>query len=94
MSLSKQYPFGVRTSRGQYWLCRAAGAGFRCWWGPAVGQERCERKGTLLRWTPAGYLAGPTTWDPAEAFVLTPRSTVAAIRAGYVPAIHETAGVA
>jgi hypothetical protein len=48
-------------------------------------------KGKLLRWTPAGYLAWLTTSAPAEAVVLTPRSTVAAIRAGYSPVLHGTA---
>jgi hypothetical protein len=46
--------------------------------------------GALLAWTPGGYtdrLARPR----ATVEVLTPRPTVAALRAGYRPAIHPTA---
>ncbi len=45
----------------------------------------------ILRWTPGGYAEraarprGPVT-------VLTPRSTVAVLRAGYEPAVHASAG--
>ena len=48
--------------------------------------------GSLLRWTPAGYeerrAAGTGT---ARVDVLTPRSVVAVIAAGYAPAMHPTA---
>jgi hypothetical protein len=49
-------------------------------------------KDHLRRWTPAGY--GEHTSRPrnTEVKVLTPRSTVAAIRAGYTPEIHPSAG--
>ncbi|MFL5538808.1 MAG: hypothetical protein ACJ8J0_07425, partial [Longimicrobiaceae bacterium] len=46
--------------------------------------------GALLAWTPGGYadrLARPS----ATVEVLTPRSTVAALRAGYRPVLHPTA---
>jgi hypothetical protein len=45
--------------------------------------------GTLRRWTPAGYA---DCLPPAEGLlaVLTPRSTVAAMSAGYVPRLHTT----
>jgi hypothetical protein len=46
---------------------------------------------TLWRWTPGGYTA-PRAIDAAvEATVLTPRSTVHAIRASYVPVLHPSA---
>ena len=45
----------------------------------------------LWRWTPSGYTA-PRALDPTvEATVLTPRSIVHAIRAGYVPVLHTSA---
>jgi hypothetical protein len=45
----------------------------------------------LLEWTPFGY--GPRTQrrSSGEVTLLTPLSTVAAIRAGYAPAVHPTA---
>jgi hypothetical protein len=47
--------------------------------------------GALRAWSPAGY--GPPGARPAAGpvTVLTPRSTVAAMRAGYVPLVHATA---
>jgi hypothetical protein len=47
---------------------------------------------TLLAWSPGGY--GEQRRRPAgeEVHVLTPPSTVAVIRAGYVPVIHPSAG--
>jgi hypothetical protein len=49
-------------------------------------------RGTLRPWSPAGYGA-PRAWPEAgdRVRVLTPRSTVAAIAAGYVPAFHASA---
>jgi PAS domain-containing protein len=48
-------------------------------------------RGALRAWSPAGY--GPAIPRPGGlATVLTPRSTVAAIRAGYVPGVHPSAG--
>jgi hypothetical protein len=53
--------------------------------------------GRLLRWTPGGYAVAPgapgapcvTTSGPVT--VITPRSTVAVLAAGYHPVLHETA---
>lgn len=45
----------------------------------------------LHRWTPAGYTEERDLFD-GPAAVLTPRSTVAAIRTGYRPAVHPSAG--
>jgi hypothetical protein len=49
--------------------------------------------GRLLLWTPRGY--GKTRWRPKgeEVKVLTPKSTVATIRAGYVPEVHPSAAI-
>jgi hypothetical protein len=49
-------------------------------------------KGKLLPWTFSGY--GPAVDAPpdTEVAVLTPRSIVRAIRAGFVPQVHESAG--
>ena len=46
--------------------------------------------GSLRRWTPAGYTDRTGLFDGSAA-VLTPRSTVAAIRAGYRPLLHPSA---
>jgi hypothetical protein len=47
-------------------------------------------EGSLWRWTPGGY-ADWLPLDPtAEAVVLTPRSTVSAIAAGYRPLLHPS----
>ncbi|HEX8696079.1 MAG TPA: hypothetical protein VF746_26925 [Longimicrobium sp.] len=45
----------------------------------------------LLTWTPGGY-ADRVARPPATVEVLTPRSTVEALRAGYRPVLHPTAG--
>lgn len=48
-------------------------------------------RGRLWRWTPGGYDERSDPFDgPAD--VLTPLSTVATIRAGYRPQVHESAG--
>ncbi|HEY1623530.1 MAG TPA: hypothetical protein VGG16_06990 [Streptosporangiaceae bacterium] len=47
--------------------------------------------GRLLRWTPGGYAREPVT-APEQVTVITPRSTVAALAAGYRPILHESAG--
>jgi hypothetical protein len=48
-------------------------------------------EGHLLAWSPGGY-TGRRLWSNGEEVsVLTPRSTVAAILAGYVPEIHSSA---
>jgi hypothetical protein len=47
-------------------------------------------RGRLLPWSPAGY-GPPRPWPRGwRALVLTPPSTVAAIAAGYAPAVHPT----
>jgi hypothetical protein len=46
--------------------------------------------GGLRRWTPAGYTDRIDQLDGLAA-VLTPRATVAAIRAGYRPLVHPPA---
>lgn len=48
------------------------------------------RDGQLLRWTPAGYTDRRDPFD-GPAAVLTPRSTVDTIRAGYRPTVHPSA---
>jgi hypothetical protein len=45
----------------------------------------------LLRWSPGGYVRGRPRPNEGEVDVLTPRSIVRAIRAGYVPELHPTA---
>lgn len=48
-------------------------------------------KGTALSWTPSGYEPVPTIRDYSEVVVRTPRSTVNALSAGYIPVVHLTA---
>jgi hypothetical protein len=48
----------------------------------------------LLRWSPGGYRQKRRRTNSAEVLVLTPPSTVAALRAGYVPVVHPSAGKA
>jgi hypothetical protein len=45
----------------------------------------------LLAWSPGGYRAGLECSRRAKVNVLTPASTVATIRAGYVPDVHPSA---
>jgi hypothetical protein len=47
--------------------------------------------GHLLAWTPAGYGERRRRPQREEVKVLTPKSTVAAMRAGYVPEVHPSA---
>jgi hypothetical protein len=47
-------------------------------------------RGALLTWSPGGYGEGRPRSNE-EATVLTPASTVAALRAGYVPDVHRSA---
>ncbi len=47
----------------------------------------------LLAWSPAGYKRRMDRPKEAEVLVLTPTSTVAAIRSGYLPEVHPSAGV-
>jgi hypothetical protein len=48
--------------------------------------------GALLAWSPAGYGEHRTRPRRERVSVLTPRWTVEAIRAGYVPVVHPSAG--
>jgi hypothetical protein len=54
------------------------------------GESWLVHGGGLRRWTPAGYADQISRFD-APVNVLTPRSTVAAIRAGYRPLLHPSA---
>jgi hypothetical protein len=55
------------------------------------GTARLLARGSLWGWSPGGY-TGPLPLDTAaDAAVLTPRSTVRTIKAGYRPAIHPSA---
>ena len=47
------------------------------------------RNGKMLRWSPEGY--GEARPRPAAGFVITPRSVVAALGAGYAPRVHASA---
>jgi len=44
----------------------------------------------LLAWSPGGYVERRERPEGAEVRVLTPASTVAAIRAGYIPEVHRS----
>jgi hypothetical protein len=46
--------------------------------------------GKLFVWTPGGYFPGRPANLDEEVEVLTPRSTVAVLRAGYVPQVHAS----
>jgi hypothetical protein len=48
---------------------------------------------TLLAWTPGGYAASRPRRGRAPVTVLTPRSTVAVLRAGYDPIVHPSCTV-
>lgn len=48
-------------------------------------------RGCLFTWTTKGYERGPKVDDALDVIVRTPRSTVNALRAGYVPAIDYSA---
>jgi hypothetical protein len=54
------------------------------------GEPWLVHGGDLRRWTPAGYTDRIDRLDGLAA-VLTPRATVAAIRAGYRPLLHPSA---
>ena len=47
-------------------------------------------RGSLLAWSPAGYTRIDARPPRAAVTVLTPRSTVNAIAAGYAPSVHST----
>ena len=48
------------------------------------------REGHLLAWSPGGYTASLPMPVGEQVAVLTPASTVAAIRAGYAPEVHPS----
>jgi hypothetical protein len=48
----------------------------------------------LFAWSPGGYRQRRPRRKGQVVSVLTPRSTVATIQAGYVPEVHATAGLA
>lgn len=48
-------------------------------------------RGRLHAWSPGGYRAARRRQSRTETLVLTPKSTVRAIQAGYVPEIHLSA---
>lgn len=48
----------------------------------------------LAAWTPSGYVEPCDRPDRGEAEVLTPRTIVAVLAAGYCPTLHPTADVA
>jgi hypothetical protein len=50
------------------------------------------RGDSLLAWSPGGYRQWLARTKGQRVSVLTPESTVAAIRSGFVPQIHATAG--
>jgi hypothetical protein len=59
---------------------------------PGRGEDACLVWGRgLLLWSPGGYTERIARPRRAEVLVLTPESTVRAIRAGYVPDVHPTA---
>lgn len=47
--------------------------------------------GRLLQWTPGGYAARLALSAEAQVTVLTPHSTVAVLRLGFVPSVHPSA---
>ena len=55
--------------------------------------RRCpfDRGRRVLPWRPAGYGAPRPRPSAARCLVLTPQPTVAALRAGYAPALHPSA---
>jgi hypothetical protein len=59
---------------------------------PDWGQEAYLVRGEqLLAWSPGGYGKPRSRPKNTEVSVLTPKSTVRAIRAGYTPDVHPSA---
>lgn len=56
------------------------------------GRTWLVRGDQLLAWTPGGYAERRPRSGPGRVSILTPRSTVAALAAGYRPVVHPTAG--
>jgi len=59
--------------------------------GAEPGRACLLRGGRLLAWLPGGYTGRPPIPDGLVVTVLTPRSTVRAIQAGYAPEVHPSA---
>ncbi len=57
-----------------------------------AGRPLLVRGGELLAWTPGGYAGRRPRAAIGAVRVITPRSTVAALAAGYRPVLHPTAG--
>lgn len=57
----------------------------------AMGTACLLWKGNILEWSPGGYTASRPLPHGEMISVVTPKSTVAAIRAGYLPGIHPSA---
>ena len=57
---------------------------------PDVVQALLVWRGSLAHWSPAGYGAPRPSPRGEQVRVQTPRSTVAAIAAGYVPGVHPS----
>ena len=47
-------------------------------------------KGELFKWSPGGYLERRPRPKNLSVLLLTPPATVAAIRAGYIPEVHDS----
>ncbi len=58
------------------------------------GEPHLVLSGWLLPWSPAGYTAAVNRPEAAIIDVLTPRSIVAVLSAGYCPMLHPSAEVA
>ena len=60
-----------------------------------LGEDRDRayllREGRILEWSPGGYKRARRRPDGEVVSVLTPKSTVAATRAGYMPGVHPSA---
>jgi hypothetical protein len=57
------------------------------------GRGACLIRGDdLFAWSPGGYTGRRPRPRGEQVSVLTPRSTVAVIRSGYVPEVHHSAG--
>ena len=55
------------------------------------GSAFLKWSGNLWAWSLGGYALAPSMSDDAEGTVLTPRSTVQVLRAGYRPSVHPSA---
>jgi hypothetical protein len=55
------------------------------------GRAWLVRADELLAWTPGGYTERRPRAGVGEITVITPRGTVAALRAGYRPVVHDSA---